>query len=107
MAQSLHDRRPGELERYLTETPDTRRESSTQTDSGAHPASQPMDTGGYCTETNLSWRAPDNSRSSNFEVKNAWSYISMPVHIFRECCLINQSKSYLHLILRSLATGET
>ena len=94
----------GEMERYLT--PDTCSESSTQTQYGAHPASQPMATGGYCTEANLSWRAPDNSPSSNSEVKNAWSYTSMPIHPFRECCLINQSKSYLHLILRSFATVD-
>jgi len=92
----------GEMEQYLA--PDTCSESSTQTDSGAHPASQPMARGGYCTETNLLWRAPDNSPSSNSEAKDARSYTSIPIHTFREWCLINQSKSHPHLILRSLAT---
>jgi hypothetical protein len=53
-----------------------------QTGSGAHLASYPMGTRGFCPEVKRPGREADHSLPSTAEVRNAWSYNSSPPYVF-------------------------
>jgi hypothetical protein len=52
--------------------------------SGAHPASYPMGTAGFSLGV-------DHSPPSSAEVKNAWSYISIPQYAFMAWCSVKKA----------------
>jgi hypothetical protein len=58
--------------------PDISMKNWKKTDSGANPASYPMGTGGSFTGVKRPGRDADQSPPSSAEVKNMWSYTSIP-----------------------------
>jgi hypothetical protein len=53
-----------------------------QTESGAHPASYPMVTGGSFQGGKASRREADHSTSTSIEDKKMWIYTSTPPYVF-------------------------
>jgi hypothetical protein len=53
-----------------------------QTDSGAHPASYLMDTGGSFPRVKWTVREADHSPPNSAEVKNTWIYTATPPYVF-------------------------
>jgi hypothetical protein len=62
-----------------------------QTDSGAHPVSCPTGTGGSYPEVKRPGHEADHAPPSSAEVKNAWSYTSTLLYVFKVWYLAKQS----------------
>jgi hypothetical protein len=55
-----------------------------QTGSGVHLASFPMGTGGFLPGVKSPGRKADHSPSTSAEIKNTWTYTSIPLYSFME-----------------------
>jgi hypothetical protein len=65
-----------------------------QTDAGAHPTSYEMVPGAFSQGVKQPGREVKNSPSSNSEVKNIWSYTSIPQYVFIAWCLIKNRGNF-------------
>jgi hypothetical protein len=69
-----------------------------QTGSGVHSASYPVCTRGYFLEVKWTGREADDSPLSSAEIKNAWSYTSIPQYAFIVWWSVKaQGQLYLYL----------
>jgi hypothetical protein len=66
-----------------------------QPGSGAHPASYPAATEGSFPGVKRLGREANHSPPSSTEIKNAWSYTSIPLYVFMAWCLI-KDRLYFH-----------
>jgi hypothetical protein len=73
-----------------------------QTDSGSHPASYPMDTGGYFLEVKQPGREAHRWHPSSAEVKNPCSYTSTPPYIFMAWYLVKHRATLLLYLCREI-----
>jgi hypothetical protein len=71
---------------------------SIQTSSGAHPASYPVGTRVLSVGVQWPGYEANHSLPSSAEVKNAWSYISMPLYVCMVWYLVKQQGQF-HLYL--------
>jgi hypothetical protein len=60
-----------------------------QTGSGAHPASYPRVPGALSSGVKRPGREADHSPPSSPEIKNAWSYTSIPQYVFMTRFVVN------------------
>jgi hypothetical protein len=64
-----------------------------QDDSGVHPASYRMATGGSFAGVMRPGREADHSPLSTAEVKKVWSYTSTPQYVFTTWCIVKHRKT--------------
>jgi hypothetical protein len=62
--------------------------------SGAHLAPYPMGTRGSFPGVKRPGREADHSHPSSAEVKNAWSYTSIPQYVFMAWCSVKHSENF-------------
>jgi hypothetical protein len=66
--------------------------------SGAHPSSYPMGTTDISLGIKRPEREADHSPPSSAEVKNAWSYTSIPQYVFMAWCLVKHRDNFTFYI---------
>jgi hypothetical protein len=68
--------------------------SGVQTDTRAHPSCCPMGISDFIPGVNRQRRETDHPPPSSAEVKNMWSYISIPPYVFILWCLIKHKGKF-------------